>query len=264
MTLLEAPKAAPQVDEAQLLFQEARQRRRRRWLISGTAIGAVVVIVAVTLGLTLGRTGGESVRPTPPSSVTPAAANATVSLSFRPVLCYASALTLTSGQSASTGSLPTCSTVSALTAANLAINISTGQATANPQPDIQFSGYASTPSENAAPGATILLPGEPGQGTTRYVLGPAAVTQSDVASATAGNENGSWTVNIRLTPQGAAKWDALVQQQFHAVIGVVENGKVISTPITLPTQSSFTSFGGQVQISGSFTQQQAKALARGL
>ena len=36
---------------------------------------------------------------------------------------------------------------------------------------------------------------------------------------------------------------------------------MISAPITQPTQSSFTSFGGQVQISGSFTEDQAKALA---
>ena len=264
MTLLEAPKAMPEVDEAQLLFQEARQRRRRRWLISGIAIGAAVLIVAVTFAFTVGRTGGESVRPTPPSSVAPAAANATVSLSFRPVLCYASALTLTAAQSASTGSLPTCSAASALTAANLVVNTTTGQATGNPQPDTQFSSDASTPPEDASPGATILLSGVPGQGTTRYVLGPAAVTQSDVASATAVNENGQWTVNLRLTPQGAVQWDTLVQQQFHAVIGIVENGQVISAPITLPSQSSFTSFGGQVQIAGSFTQQQARALARGL
>jgi len=36
---------------------------------------------------------------------------------------------------------------------------------------------------------------------------------------------------------------------------------VVSAPITQPTQPSFTSFYGQVQISGAFTQQQAKTIA---
>ncbi len=36
---------------------------------------------------------------------------------------------------------------------------------------------------------------------------------------------------------------------------------MISAPITQPTQASFTSFNGQVQISGSFTEDQAKTLA---
>ena len=264
MTLLDAPKATPELGEAQLLFQEARERRRRRWLISGITGGVVVTIVAVTLGITLGRTGGGIARPTAPSIATPAISNATISLNFRPVLCYAPALNLASGQVPSTGSLPTCSPPSQLTASNLNVDIAIGQETANPPADAQFSRFASTSSASAAAGDTVLLPGASGQGGTRYVLGPAALTQTGVASATAVDENGQWVVNLRLTPQGSVQWDTLAQQQFHAIIGVVENGKVISAPLTMPSQSTFTSFEGQVGISTGFTRRQAMTLARGL
>jgi preprotein translocase subunit SecD len=56
-------------------------------------------------------------------------------------------------------------------------------------------------------------------------------------------------------------WDALTRQQFHQIIGVVVNGQVMSAPITQPAQSAWSSFNGQVQISGSFTEKQAKAIA---
>jgi preprotein translocase subunit SecD len=45
------------------------------------------------------------------------------------------------------------------------------------------------------------------------------------------------------------------------MVGIVDHGMVISAPITQPTQSSFTSFNGRVQISGDFTKQEARALA---
>jgi preprotein translocase subunit SecD len=196
--------------------------------------------------------------------VSAAAANAPVSLNFRPVLCFAPALMLASGQSASTGSLPTCSPTSELSAANLNVDTATGEMTTNPPPDFRFSSYASTPPESAAPGDTVLLPAASGNAGTRYVLGPAALTQSGVASATAVDENGQWVLDLRLTSQGSVQWDTLADQQFHAIIGVVVNGKVISAPITMPMQTSFTSFGGQVQIAAGFTKHQAMTLARGL
>ncbi len=107
----------------------------------------------------------------------------------------------------------------------------------------------------------MLLPGLPGSGTERYVLGPAGLTGAQIKSASAQLNNGQWSVNLNLTGTGATQWDTLAQQQFHAIIGIDLDGQVISAPITQPTQSSFTSFGGTVQISGSFTEDQAKALA---
>jgi hypothetical protein len=261
MTLLDEPLATSVPEDAQLLFREARERRRHRWLIAGITGGIVVVAIAAMLGITSGRTGGGTARPTAPSAVTPAISNATESLNFRPVLCVAPALTLSGGGSAATGPLPTCAPASQLTASNLNVSTATGQALTQPPPDAQFSNYASTTPQRAAPGDTVLLPGGSGQGGTRYVLGPAALTQSGVASATAVDQNGQWVVDLTLTAQGAVRWDALAQQQFHAVVGVVENGTVLSAPLMMPVQSSFTSFGGRVQIAGVFTRQQAEALA---
>jgi preprotein translocase subunit SecD len=88
------------------------------------------------------------------------------------------------------------------------------------------------------------------------------VTGSQIKSATASlSQAGQWTVNINFNGPGGTAWDTLAQHQFHAIIGIDLDGQVISAPITQPGQTSFTSFGGQVQISGSFTEDQAKALA---
>ena len=44
------------------------------------------------------------------------------------------------------------------------------------QADTQFKTYQSTSPYNDSKNATVLLPGLPGQGTGRYVLGPAGLT----------------------------------------------------------------------------------------
>jgi preprotein translocase subunit SecD len=185
----------------------------------------------------------------------------TAQLFFRPALCYAPALVSAKGQTPLTVPLPPCAAASQLTAANLQINTNTGQATASPQPDPQFAAYKSTAPSDDAKTAPVLLPGVAGQGTTRYVLGPAGLTGSQVKSAHAQINNGQWSVNLTLTSQGASAWDTLAQQQFHAIIGIDLDGQVISAPTTQPSQQAFTSFAGQVQISGGFTEDQAKTLA---
>jgi len=186
----------------------------------------------------------------------------TAQLFFRPAACGAPAVTVAKGLTPSTGPLPSCSATSALTAANLAVNTSTQAATQTPQPDPQFGAYASTSPLNDSKSATVLIPALTGNTYSRYVLGPAGVTGSQIKSANASlNQGGQWTVNINFTPAGATAWDTLAQQQFHAIIGIDLDAQVISAPITQPGQSSFTSFAGQVQISGSFTEDQAKTLA---
>jgi len=186
----------------------------------------------------------------------------TAQLFFRPALCGAQQMSVPKGQAPSTGPLPSCGASYALTAANLAVNTSTGQATQSPQPDPQFTTYPSTPSLNDTKNATVLLPSLPGNSYPRYVLGPAGLTGAQIKSANASlSQSGQWTVNLNLTPTGATQWDTLAQQQFHAIIGIDLDAQVISAPLTQPSQASFTSFAGQVQISGSFTEDQAKTLA---
>ena len=110
--------------------------------------------------------------------------------------------------------------------------------------------------------ATVLLPGVPGSGSQRYLAGPAKLTGHIVKSAIAQTlQTGQWVVNVSLTSSGAKAWDEMAQQYFHEIIAIELDGVVQSAPLTLPNQSSFTSFNGQVQISGSFTESSAKNLA---
>ena len=128
--------------------------------------------------------------------------------------------------------------------------------------DPQFATYPSTAQSNDNVNDNVLLPASASnQGTERYVLGPAGITRSAIKSARAQLVNNQWVVNITLTDEGAVQWDTLAQEQFHAIIGIDVGGKVVSAPITEPSQTSFSSFNGQMQVSGSFTEQQAKALA---
>ena len=190
----------------------------------------------------------------------------TAQLFFRPALCYAPSLTVAKGKVPSTGPLPTCAAATQLSAANLAVtpnssNINGYTFNSNISEDPQFATYPSTSPDNDNKNATVLLPGSSSGQSGRYVLGPATVTGTAVRSATAQLVSGQWAVSIVLPSQGAKQWDALAQEQFHAIIGIDLDGQVVSAPITQPTQSSFSSFNGQVQISGSFTEDQAKTLA---
>jgi preprotein translocase subunit SecD len=190
----------------------------------------------------------------------------TAQLLLRPVLCYAPAFSLSKGQKASTGALPTCSSATQLTSTNLDVtpdssNINGYTYNTNIAPDDQFATFRSTPSTQDSKNATVLLPGTSAEGSGRYVLGPAQLTGTAVHSASAQLNNGQWTVNLVLTSAGSSAWDAFSKQQFHAMIGVDLDGQVISAPITQPTQSSWSSFDGNVQISGSFSENQAKTLA---
>ena len=71
MTLLDAPSAAPTAADPELLFREARQRRWRRWMISGI----VLLVVAATIGAVAEMNGPSpsirSLRISPPKLVPP-------------------------------------------------------------------------------------------------------------------------------------------------------------------------------------------------
>ena len=192
----------------------------------------------------------------------------TAQLLFRPALCYAVPYTVAKGGKPSTGALPTCSPSTALTKANLNVtpnSNSTQGYTSNTsiQPDTQFTTYPSTTAAKDEKSATVLLPfsSESGQGTGRVVVGPAGLTGTAIKSASAQLQSGTWTVVMNLTGTGSKAWDTLAAAQFHAIVALDLDGEIISAPITQPTASAPSSFGGTVQISGSFTETQAKTLA---
>ena len=182
----------------------------------------------------------------------------TAQLLFRPVLCEAGPA---SKNAKPVATMPTCGTSYQMTAANLAVNTATGNPTNNIGLDPQYTNIASTSSQNDKPAQSVLLPGL-GSSTLRYVLGPSQLSGTAVKSAIAQqNQIGAWVVNYTLTSSGSPAWDKVAQANFHAILAIELDGVVQSAPLIQPNQASFTSFGGQGEISGSFTESSAKNLA---
>ena len=187
----------------------------------------------------------------------------TAQLYFRPTLCYAPTYSRPKRAKAASGPLPTsCPNPYALVTSNLVGSPSSTTGVGySGQADPALAAYPTTQPSQDKKGDTVLLPGL-GSFKGRYLLGPAQLTGRIVKTAIAQqNQLGSWVVNMTLTSAGASQWDAMASKYFHEVIGIELDGVVQSAPITQPNQSSFTSFNGQVQISGSFTQSSAQQLA---
>jgi preprotein translocase subunit SecD len=200
-----------------------------------------------------------------------AAIGQTAQLYFRPVLCFAPALTLAKGaKPTSSKILPTCASADAATEANVgvqpnssvqgySVNNSLGE-------DTQFATYANTPTTAANyPFRTVLLPTLNGTKTSgRYVLGPEEMTGHSIGSAVAQqSQTGAWEVNYTLAgSKNSSLWDSVADKNFHQYLGIELDGVVQSAPLIQPAQSAFSSFDGQGQISGgNMTEADAKSLA---
>jgi hypothetical protein len=191
---------------------------------------------------------------------------------LRPVLCDAAPFlgSNASGSEPASAPLPTCSPGTQLTAANLNVDTTTGQALNNVPNDTTLDRYPSTSLSSDVANATVLLQGLPGEGTQRYLLGPAGLSSNAVQGANADEDTtGAWSVLVSLTAAGSARWDNFARENFHQYIAIDVNGIVISAPLNQPTQSSFSSFQGAIQVSGgqeftgSFAQHLAKSLNAG-
>lgn len=128
-----------------------------------------------------------------------------------------------------------------------------------------FADVPSTPPSLDTPNASVLLPAAPVKGVVpgRYILGPAGASGTIIKTANAALSptTGQWLVNFTLTAKGSPVWDRIAKASFHKQLGIVLDGVVESAPVIQSTQPSFTSFGGQGQITGTFTQSQADTLA---
>lgn len=194
----------------------------------------------------------------------------TAQLYFRPVLCFAPPYAATKGKKPPppTTPLPPCGASYQTTKANLAVTPNSSSqgysSNTNIQVDPIFASYPSTPTTIPNyPSDTVLLPGLPGSGVGRYVLGPEQLTGASIASAQAQiSQTGSWVVNYVLTSAGSPKWDQVAQANFHQYLALELDGVVQSAPLIQPSQATFTSFGGQGEISGgNMTQAEAQGLA---
>ncbi len=182
----------------------------------------------------------------------------TAQLLFRPVLCETGPA---SAKAVAVTTVPTCGSAYQMTAANLAVNPSTGQPTNNIGLDPQYANIKSTQPQNDNPSQTVILPAL-GNSSVRYVLGPSQLSGRAVAKALAQQTQvGQWVVNYTLTSSGSPAWDKVAAANFHAMLAIELDGVVQSAPLIQPDQTSFTSFGGSGQISGSFTANSAKQLA---
>jgi len=117
-----------------------------------------------------------------------------------------------------------------------------------------------TPAENK-PEDTVILPEKDDNGnvTVRYLLGPAEVTGQAMSSAraTVNPNNGVWEVQFSLTSGGTTQWNAMAEKVgVNGQIAMDLDGVVQSAP-SLQT----TNFPGSGQISGNFTEREAKDLA---
>jgi preprotein translocase subunit SecD len=191
-----------------------------------------------------------------------AAVGETAQLLFRPVLCQA--LTGKKLHAVAVGHVPSCKAQYLDSQANLAVlpnpNTPAGFTSNNVAPDPQFSAIASTVpnADNAA--NEVLLPSL--GSTARYVLGPAVLTGTSIGKAYASlDQAGQWVVAYTLTKAGSPAWDAVTKTYFHQLLAIELDGVVQSAPLILPANSSWISYGGQGQISGSFTEASAKKLA---
>jgi len=186
-------------------------------------------------------------------------------LEIRPVLCgapaYVTAPPPTSSTSASGGVIvprPTAcqDTDDATTAANLAVTPDPGAASGYTEtripPDPAYAAVPSTRPDADDPAQTVVLPADPdgvAQQYPRFVLGPAEMDGQGVLGATATDVRESgWTVTLRLDAAAMAQWDAVARHNFHAYLAFDLDGVVVQAPLIEPLSTSFTSFGGEMQI----------------
>jgi preprotein translocase subunit SecD len=120
------------------------------------------------------------------------------------------------------------------------------------------------PTDQLPPGSDVLL----GRDGLAYLVGPVAATGlvfENTASATIQGSAWSVVVELRRGAAGEDTWNALTSRCFSrdatcptAQIAIVLDGEVISAPVV--QEAVFT--GGQVQITGDFSEQEARDLAK--
>ena len=101
-------------------------------------------------------------------------------------------------------------------------------------------------------------------GTSRFVLGPAEVLGRQVRSASAAIDQqgtGGWFVSLNFNKEGTKKFGEITQRVVSLTapqnqVAIVLDGLVVSAPRIIDAI-----LGGQAQITGNFTQQEASDLA---
>ena len=127
-----------------------------------------------------------------------------------------------------------------------------------PAPVEPVTGKVPTSAEDD-PNQIVVLPVRPQRGEEegeRMRLGPAELTGRAVSSARAELIGGGWGVSLRFNKEGSEGFDRLAEKYVGQRVAIVLDGVVQSAPTIQDTK-----FGGRAQITGSFTQSEAKDLA---
>lgn len=187
-------------------------------------------------------------------------------LTLRPVLQMGTTSTTTSTVSGA----PTTSTVEQTT--TTAADVATGPGSARRAATTTIAPTTIAPTDTTAPQQTELPEGQDiltdKDGSFVYLVGPVAATGEVFENdASAEIQNGSWAVvvTLRSGAAGEDQWNAVAAQCFNKAetcpsqqLAIVLDGEVISAPVV--QEPTFT--GGSVQISGDFTEDEARQLAK--
>jgi len=216
----------------------------------------------------------------------------TAQLSFRPVLCAANAYTPASSKGKTTTTTtvpkkatttttappktkkktkaaaytkpPACGAYRFTIATYVAATSNAGAYNPGPGPDPALTSVPSTRPGQDKAWRTVLLPTNvTATGVPRYELGPTPydgtvpATGEILASASAEySTTEGWVVSFGIKSQYSAFFDTIAKANYHLPLAIDLGGLVESAPL-IEAQS----FGGSGQISGDFTQTQAKGLA---
>lgn len=189
----------------------------------------------------------------------------TAQLFFRTVECQV-APAAKGAKPIGNATMPSCGAQYQMSAANLAVT-----------PDNSVNGYSYNSTIGIDPSFSKIATTEPSADvyskpviltqlgspkTDRWLLSPAELTGQAIGKAFATQDTiGQWVVSYTLTGSGSPAWDAVARSNFHQEVAIELDGVIQSAPLILPGSTSFTSFGGQGQISGNFTQASAQNLA---
>jgi preprotein translocase subunit SecD len=96
------------------------------------------------------------------------------------------------------------------------------------------------------------------EGTAKYILAPAFMSGEQIQDASYGipPNRASYVVNLDFTPRGADIWGQWTGANVGQLAGIVLDGQVVSAPVVQEANST-----GRSEISGQFTQAEAKELA---
>ena len=124
---------------------------------------------------------------------------------------------------------------------------------------IGFDKLETTSIENDAKGANVILPLQKRDGAaSRLVLGPAQMTGGVKGANAALGQNGAWEVNVELNGAGTRNFNTLAQTNCEKRVAIVLDGLVQSAPL-INSPCNFPD--GRVQITGNFTEKEAKDLS---